>query len=55
MRNDVKLIGDDNDGWNVEVKMGDNATAVFACDDKEAAEELLDRISECSWFQIEKR
>lgn len=50
----VSLVGDDQDGWNVEVLMN-MKVVVFACDSREAADELRTMISECSWFQIESR
>lgn len=54
MSDNVIVVGDDEDGWNVEVTMS-GQTVVFACLDKEAANELQDMISSCSWFQIENR
>lgn len=54
MNSKLKVVGNDEDGWNVEVEMGDK-TAVFACPCEADADELRDRIDDCSWYQIENR
>lgn len=55
MNDSVNVVGNEEDGFNVEVKMGSKRTAVFACISRESAEELQEMISDCSWFQVEER
>jgi len=54
MDNTAKVVGNNEEGWNVEVAMS-GKVVVFACDCRAAAENLQQEISECSWFQIENR
>jgi hypothetical protein len=54
MSEQVKVVWDESDAWNVEALVS-GQIVVFACDSLEAANELKERIDACSWSQIENR
>lgn len=54
MNEQVKVVWDESDAWNVEALVS-GQTVVFACDSLEAANELKERLDACSWSQIENR
>lgn len=54
MSDQIKVVWDESDAWNVEARIGDKVV-VFACTTLEAANELKEKLDECSWSQIESR
>lgn len=54
MSRQILVVGNDDDGWNVEAEIS-GKTVIFACISKEDANALQDLLTDCSWFQIEDR
>lgn len=46
------IVGNDDDGWNVEATIQGTWWIELACEDREHAEELRESLERCSWFAM---